>query len=82
MKNKSIFTFTVLLYQQRLLSDDVNTRGMAGANKHILMAALPYNLKKYLKFSRKVPQCILIALQKPSERFLPALFPIFSVQSR
>lgn len=26
----------------------VNTRGLAGANKHVLMAALTYNLKKYL----------------------------------
>lgn len=32
----------------------VNTRGIKQANKHVLMAALSYNLKKYLKFiSRK-----------------------------
>jgi transposase len=30
----------------------VNTRGMQAANKHVLMAALTYNLKKYLKFNR------------------------------
>jgi len=36
----------------------VNTRGMAQANKHVLMAALCYNLKKMLKFSRKIPQII------------------------
>ncbi len=29
----------------------VNTRGMSGANKHVLMAALTYNLKKYLRYS-------------------------------
>ena len=28
----------------------VNCRGMKNANKHVLMAALTYNLKKYLKF--------------------------------
>ena len=28
----------------------VNTRGIEQANKHVLMAALAYNLKKYLKF--------------------------------
>ncbi len=28
----------------------VNTRGIKQANKHVLMAALTYNLKKYLKF--------------------------------
>jgi IS5 family transposase len=31
----------------------VNTRGMKNANKHVLMAALTYNLKKLLKFSRE-----------------------------
>jgi hypothetical protein len=31
----------------------VNTRGIELANKHILMAALAYNLKKYLKYLRK-----------------------------
>jgi hypothetical protein len=30
----------------------VNTRGLELANKHVLMAALAYNLKKYLKFVR------------------------------
>lgn len=33
----------------------INSRGMSAANKHVLMAALTYNLKKYLKFiTRKV----------------------------
>jgi len=31
----------------------VNTRGIQQANKHVLMAALTYNLKKYLKFITK-----------------------------
>lgn len=31
----------------------INSRGMKQANKHVLMAALTYNLKKYLKFERK-----------------------------
>lgn len=30
----------------------INSRGMSQANKHVLMAALSYNLRKYLKFSR------------------------------
>ena len=33
----------------------VNTRGIKQANKHVLMAALTYNLKKYLKFISKKP---------------------------
>ena len=31
----------------------INSRGMKQANKHVLMAAVTYNLKKYLKFERK-----------------------------
>ena len=34
----------------------IKSRGMAQANKHVLMAALCYNFKKYLKFERKLPQ--------------------------
>ena len=33
----------------------VNTRGIESANKHVLMASLTYNLKKYLKFMVKKP---------------------------
>mgnify|MGYP001158825913 FL=1 len=33
----------------------VNTRGIKQANKHVLMASLCYNLKKYLKFIRQNP---------------------------
>ena len=31
----------------------VNTRGIKLANKHVLMATLTYNLKKYMKFIAK-----------------------------
>lgn len=34
----------------------VNTRGIQQANKHVLMAALTYNLKKYLRFIVKKPK--------------------------
>lgn len=33
----------------------VNTRGIKQANKHVLMAALAYNLKKYLNFKDRKP---------------------------
>lgn len=46
----------------------INSRGMAQANKHILMAALTYNLKKYLKFTCKTPQ--IIALKMTLEKGL------------
>ena len=36
----------------------VNSRGMPQANKHVLMAALTYNLKKYLRFVVKKPSVL------------------------
>jgi transposase len=48
----------------------VNTRGIKQAHKHVLMAALTYNLKKYLKFvSRKS-----VAKPQAIHRELPAFF--------
>lgn len=43
----------------------INSRGMAQANKHVLMAALYYNLKKHLKFSRKQPHSIAQIMSIP-----------------
>jgi hypothetical protein len=42
----------------------VNTRGIAQAEKHVLMAALCYNLKKLLKFKPKTPESITTSMQK------------------
>jgi hypothetical protein len=42
----------------------VYSRGMQAANKHVLMAALCYNLKKLLKFERKRPKNIALAMRK------------------
>jgi len=36
----------------------VNTRGIQNANKHVLIAALTYNLKKYLRFVVKEPSIL------------------------
>ncbi len=61
----------------------VNTRGMSGANKHIILSALSYNLKKYLKFITRKVQTKVQALLKPQsgrggwENFL---IPIMSPQ--
>ena len=41
----------------------VNTRGIKQANKHVLMAALTYNLKKYLKFMARKSNQNLQALR-------------------
>jgi len=48
----------------------VNTRGIKQASKHVLMAALTYNLKKYLKFTSRKSIAKLQALR----RELPAFF--------
>jgi hypothetical protein len=56
----------------------VNTRGLKGAHKHTLMAALCYNLKKYLKFCRKRVQTKAQALTKPiGEALLNPITPCF-----
>ncbi|MFN4299682.1 MAG: transposase [Thermaurantimonas sp.] len=47
----------------------VNTRGMAGANKHVLLSAMSYNLKKYLKFIQRKAQIKVQAMPKPEIRW-------------
>ncbi len=42
----------------------VNTRGIKGANKHVLMSAIAYNLKKLMKFTRKKTKIAAASLQK------------------
>lgn len=56
----------------------VNTRGMAAANKHTLMSALCYNLKKLLKFNSRKIKIQQIALQKPLEKLRSYLISIHS----
>jgi len=47
----------------------VNARGIKNANKHVLMAALTYNLKKYLKFiTRKIHRNVQI-MNLPKGKF-------------
>jgi hypothetical protein len=41
---------------------------MAGANKLVLMAALTYNLKKYLRYTRCINQISMAAMQKPTRK--------------
>lgn len=45
----------------------LNSRGMTQANKHVLMAALSYNLKKLLKFSGKRPTIIAQSMSQVKE---------------
>ncbi len=54
----------------------LNSRGMSQANKHVLMAALCYNLKKYLKFTLKFNRNfpISISLRGNILAFVKSLF--------
>jgi transposase len=45
----------------------VNTRGIQQANKHVMMAALTYNLKKYMKYIAKKPTMKAMAFPKDHE---------------
>ena len=45
----------------------INSRGIKQANKHILMAALTYNLKKYMKFCTKKPKIAVQIFEKPKQ---------------
>ena len=49
-----------------------NTQGLELANKHVLMAALSYNLKKYLKYTKKptAANVILIPMWETRALFL------------
>jgi transposase/ribosomal protein S17E len=42
----------------------LNTRGMKSANKHVLMSAIVYNLKKLMKFNRQKTKIVAASLQK------------------
>ena len=46
----------------------VNTRGIKNANKHVLMASLTYNLKKYLRFTIKKPSILSQVLSLKQEK--------------
>lgn len=48
----------------------VNSRGVAQANKHVLMAALCYNLKKFLKFTIKKPSILAQSMHINKELLL------------
>jgi hypothetical protein len=45
----------------------INTRGMAQANKHVLMAALCYNLKKLMHFNRPKVKSIAAAMHHTAQ---------------
>ncbi len=58
----------------------VNTRGIKQANKHVMMAALCYNLKKLLNFTKISPkincQILEIQLNKSIKRAISLIIEI------
>jgi len=53
----------------------INSRGMPCANKHVLMAAITYNLKKLLKFSR--PKRLSLQMTNPQSKVGKELSSLF-----
>lgn len=60
----------------------VNTRGIQQANKHVLMAALTYNLKKYLKFIARKPKSKAQELSLRQGKVNTGLKTLFSTLKR
>ena len=60
----------------------VNTRGIELANKHVLMAALTYNLKKYMKFIQFTPkkaEAMIISINRQIGAISNEIFALKSV---
>jgi transposase len=55
----------------------LNTRGIQQANKHILMAALTYNLKKYMAYVPKKPKVIAMAMRQELKSILQTTKNLF-----
>ncbi|MGH2648637.1 MAG: IS1182 family transposase [Ginsengibacter sp.] len=56
----------------------LNTRGLQQANKCMLMAAVAYNLKKFMKWQGKKANTVVKALQKPLKNAFLLLTDIFT----
>ena len=55
----------------------VNTRGIKNANKHVLMASLTYNLKKYLRFTIKKPSVLAQVLSLKQGKHIAFVKTVF-----
>lgn len=64
----------------------LNSRGMSSANKHVLLSAICYNLKKLMKFNRPKHEIIAKALQNINVKagefllYLKGLYEAYSFQ--
>ena len=55
----------------------INSRGIKQANKYVLMAALIYNLKKYLKFITRITKIKAGVVSKLQVKVPPSLKTVF-----
>jgi transposase len=55
----------------------LNTRGISQANKHVLMAAMTYNLKKYMKYTNKIRNRIVLQVKETLK--LTYIYQILSI---
>lgn len=60
----------------------VNTRGLASANKHVLMASLTYNLKKFMKKPWKNRKVISLSMEIPQIDLGQGLLVLFGLIKR
>jgi len=58
----------------------VNTRGIKNANKHVMMATLTYNLKKYMRFTIKKPSLLAQVLSLKQEELCFCKNSLFKLQ--
>jgi transposase len=52
----------------------VNTRGIAQVNKHVLMAAIAYNLKKYMNYAKRNRNNTVIAEKRAFQRHSSSIY--------
>ncbi len=61
----------------------VNARGIAQANKHVLMAAMAYNLKKYMNYSKRKSNSMVMAIKESIKtRFSTSFFALTLIIQR
>ena len=57
----------------------VNTRGLKNAQKCMIMSAIAYNLKKYLKYSKDIRGTILLRMEEVVNKYLNNFFrPVYT----
>lgn len=60
----------------------VNTRGLAGATKFMIMAAVTYNIKKLLKHMAPIVQAAVVKLKKSVEGLEKGILKHFNAMAR